>query len=740
MSGKENIVKFIKEIPNNIFAGFVVSLVAMPLSLGLALASGAPPMSGIIAGVVGGIVVSILGGSHISITGPGNGLVVAVLVAITTLGAGDMYQGYLLTLAAIVCSGAIILVLAFMKLGKLSNFFPSSAIQGLLAAIGIIILSKQFHIMVGDMEAQGTTIELLLSIPTAIYKGLTNAYIAPAAIAGLISLFIMVYYAKIRNKYFQLIPAPMWIVVISVGLAYIFENHIGVEHPIPQEFFLKIPADVFSSFASPDFSKAFTLDFVVATFTITMIASIESLLSIKAIDKLDPQRRRSKVNKDLKAIGLATMISGFLGGLNVVTVIARSSVNVNNNATNRSSNFFQSAFLVAFILLFTKQLQHIPFPALAAILVYTGYKLASPAIVKKILEIGKEQVVIFLVTLIATLLTSIVMGIVIGILITLLIHIYLTQSFTLFFNNLRTSNVEMVNNGDGKIHLTVKHFCSFLNFFRLKKTLDTVKTNQTVVVDFLQSRFVDHTVMENMREYQQTFDKNGGSFELIGLDLHKAESEHPSALRRALEYVHFMPDERKMTQRQILMAQYFTDIGWAFTYSRQYQLFFLSRFNYFRTRQVDHLYNIGQDKKDVFKFFDIEYSEGAFIAEEALHASMVYINCDKEIPAFTLSKVDLYEKLHYLSNYKEIHLQSFRDFAERFSLRGNNIMAIRRFFNDELILYFESNNYYHIESNGQGGLLIMDKERQSGVGEIKAMVDFAIRLEAVISKEVKSEK
>lgn len=740
MSKKEALGPFIKSLPSNIFAGFVVSLVALPLGLGLALASGAPPISGVISAVVGGVVVSIFGGSNVTITGPGNGLVVAVLASITLLGGSDMYQGYLYTLAAIICSGALILLLAFANLGKLSNFFPSSAIQGLLAAIGVIILGKQFHIMVGDMEATGSTIELLLSIPKAVLAGFSNEYTLPAAIAGSTSLAIMVFYSKIRNKYFQLVPAPMWIVVLSVGLAYFFENRIGVDHPIPDEFFVRIPENVFSNFPRPDFSKVFSGDFLMAVFTITMIASIESLLSIKAVDKLDPQKRRSNVNKDLKALGIATILSGFVGGLNVVAVIARSSVNVNNNGNNRSSNFFHSAFLVIIILLFSTQLEHIPFPALAAILVYTGYKLASPAIVQKISEIGPEQVFIFFVTLLVTLFTSLITGIIVGILVTLLTHMYLTKSPLLFLKNITTNNIETFYEQDGKLHITVKYFSSFVNFFRLKKVIDAIDPRKEIIVDFLQSSFVDHTVMQSMWDYEQVFDKNGGDFEVVGLDLHNAESEHPSSLRRALEYVHFVPDNSKRTKRQSLIADFCKDIHWEFDHRNEYHMYFLADFDYFRTRQVDHLYNIGNDKKHIFKFFDIEYSEGVFITAENLHASMIYIDTRMKIPKFNLSKVDLYERFHYLGTYKDIKFKSFRDFAQRFSLKGNNLRQIRKFFDEDLVLFFESNNYYHVESDGKGGLLIMDKERHSGVGEIKAIVDYAIRLEAVINRTSSIEK
>jgi carbonic anhydrase len=365
---------FVNDIPKNLFSGFVVSLIALPLGLGLAIASGAPPSSGIIAAIVGGTVVAIIGGSNVTITGPGNGLVVVILGAITTLGEGNMQQGFLYTLAAIVISGVIMIILGFLRLGSLGDFFPGSAIQGMLAAIGIGIFAKQIHVMFGNLEAKGSIIELLIQIPEGI-KVLINTENSSMFYAGLVgigSLLIMIFYSKIRNRYFQLIPAPMWIVVLSVGMYYYFELVSSSPYPIDKSLLIALPNDILSNFAFPDFGKVYHVDFINAVIAITLIASIESLLSIKAVDKLDPLKRRSNINKDIRALGLATVISGFLGGLNVVTVIARSSVNVNNKGTNRSANFFHATFLVAFILLFATELRKIPLPALAAILVYTG--------------------------------------------------------------------------------------------------------------------------------------------------------------------------------------------------------------------------------------------------------------------------------------------------------------------------------------------------------------------------------
>ena len=387
MTKKSPIRTFVGELPRNIFSGFVVSLVALPLGLGLALASGAPPISGIIAAIVGGLVCTILGGSNVTITGPGNGLVVVILSAITILGEGNMYEGYLYTLAAIIISGALMFILGVLRLGSLSNFFPSSAIQGMLAAIGIGILAKQIHVMLGNLKATGSILELLYFIPAdlLIFIKTADKSVFYAGSVGIVSLLIMVFYSKIRNKYFQLVPAPMWIVLVSIGMYYYFEMFSTETYPITDQYMINLPDKIFGEFPQPNFTKLFTYEFFSAVIAITLIASIESLLSIKAVDKLDPEKRRSNVNKDIRSLGIATVISGFLGGLNVVTVIARSSVNVNNRGSNRSANFFHAAFSCCFYCyyLLAELRQHSIMPALAAILVFTGYKLASPENIRK---------------------------------------------------------------------------------------------------------------------------------------------------------------------------------------------------------------------------------------------------------------------------------------------------------------------------------------------------------------------
>ncbi|WP_340156278.1 SulP family inorganic anion transporter [uncultured Winogradskyella sp.] len=731
MSPKPNKLKaFFKALPKNIFSGFVVSLIALPLGLGLAMASEAPPISGIIAAVVGGVVVSIFGGSNVTIAGPGNGLVGVLLVAITTLGLESAY-------AAIICSGILLAVLGFLRMGKLADFFPSSAIQGMLAAIGLIILGKQFHIMLAHKIKRADTIDYLIEIPFTINDALhyDKTGLIYAAAAGILSLIIMVFYPKIRNKYLQLIPAPMWIVILSVGFSYYFELVAHETNPISSLYMISgIPEfkDIIAQLPTVNFGKAGTFPFWSSVLALTLIASIESLLSIKAVDKLDPEKRRSNVNLDLKALGLATIGSGFLGGLNVVTVIARSSVNVNNNASNRSSNFFHATFLVIFIVLFSTQLTRIPLPALMAILVFTGYKLASPTTIKRIFSIGKEQVIIFLVTLFVTLKVGLITGILSGVIVTFLIHIVINKSASLFFRNVLKPNVLMYQEQDnGNYYVSVKHFCSFLNFYRLKEKLDAVPENSDVIIDFSLCKFVDHTVMENLNNYRDLFIKRDGHFDVIGLDLHDSDSKHPFALRRLLPVPGIL--KSGLTKRQNTLEDFAQNYELSYDSKNEKETHFLDKFHFFRTKTIGHIYNKLTTKNDAISIFDIEFSEGEFIAKETIRTTMLYMTLDKNIPKFTLDREGFLEKVYALAGYKDIPIQEHSDFNKRFYLLGENETAIKSLFNDEITHFFESNPYYHVESNGKC-LLVFSKERLASTKEVKALFDYGKRLKQAISK------
>ena len=737
MNNTTPLKQFLGGLPKNIFSGFVVSLIALPLGLGLAIASEAPPIAGIIAAIAGGMVVSLLGGSHLTITGPGNGLVIVILSAIVGMGEGDLYQGYLYTLAAIMLSGLLLFIFGVFRLGALSEFFPTTALQGMLAAIGVGILAKQFHVMLGFTDVKGNTINQLVLIPNSIKNLLSNpsSDIILASAIGVLSLAFLFLYARVRNSVFQLIPAPMWVVIASIGVMYYYDLVLKTPEVLGSNLMITLPDNLMASLPSPDFGKILTSDFMGYTISITLVAVIESLLSIKAVDKLDPLKRRSNINKDLRALGIATGVSGFFGGLNVVTVIARSSVNVNNGGNNRSANFFHAAFLVVFILLFAKQIQKIPMPALAAILVYTGYRLATPENLLRIYKVGKEQAIIFLTTLVATLMTSLTTGILLGILTTLLVHIVLNKSGVLFSRNWLKPNVLMyLEEETGNYYVSVKNFCSFLNFFKLKAKLDEIPPSAHAIIDFSLCEFVDHTVMEGLNDYSRSFSRQGGFFEIIGLDVHEAKTEHPFAIRKSLPESSLLNFQISLTKRQKLLQKLSTILDWNYLPDPISNYDDLERFFYFKTKWINFRYNNLESKNKEFLLFDLSYSEGAFIAKEDLRSTFLQIKVPKKMPVFALDKENFMTTILHLSGMHDIDFKKNPDFSRRFYLRGEDEKAIRAFFTDDLIYFFESDPTFYLESNGDS-LLIRSKERLASIQEIKQILAFAEELLKILENK-----
>ncbi len=733
MSQKTNkFIVAVQSLPSNIFSGFVVSLIALPLGLGLAMASDAPPMAGVISAIVGGIVVSVLGGSYVTIAGPGNGLVGVLLVAISTLGLQDAY-------AAIICSGFLLIILGYLRLGKLADFFPSSAIQGMLAAIGLIILGKQFHIMLGNRVVLDNNLEYLAAMPKAVINvfSYSDTGIIAACLAGILSLGILMIYPKLRNKYLQLIPAPMWIVLLSIGFSYYFELILNQPNPISSDYMIRgIPAvdRLVADIPKINFKAANEWMFWSQVLALAIISSVESLLSIKAVDKLDPNKRRSNFTKDIKALGVATAVSGFLGGLNVVTVIARSSVNVNSGGNNRSSNFFHAFFLLVFIVLFSTQLERIPLSALMAILVFTGYKLAAPKNLIKMFTIGKEQLLIYSITLISTLQIGLVAGIVIGTTTTFIIHVLTTKNFELFTRNFLKPNVLMFqeSEGEGQYYVSVKHFCTFINFFRLKAKLDNVPETEVVIVDLSLCEFVDHTVMDSLSAYQELFEKRGGRFEVIGLDTHSADSSHPFAIRKLVPFSGLL--NQNLTKRQIALKSLSEDYDHDYQAKRIHKVGFLESFIFFRSKHLNYIHNLIQSKHDPITAFDVNFSEGEFIAKEVVNTTMVHISMQRQLPVFTLDKDGFLLRLYGVAGFKNISISSPGDFSKRFYLLGENPKDVKAFFNKTVVHFFESNPHFHIESNGKN-LLVFGKERTASIQEITKIINFASRLYQVIQNE-----
>jgi MFS superfamily sulfate permease-like transporter len=730
---------FLANLPNDFKAGFVVSLVALPISIALALASGAPAIAGIISAAIGGVVVAHLGGSYVTITGPGNGLAVITLMAITTLGKGDMVAGYYMALAAIVCSGILMLLLGMVRLGVLADLFPTSAVKGMLAAIGIIILAKQSHVMIGTLDPEGSApIPLLLEFFKSMESLLwANFGHKKSAAVGLGSLLILVLFSRVRAPWFHVIPAPLWVVVFSVSIQWFGTRYTGSSF-FPTEFLVNIPADWMSSWQLPNFQGMNESSFWTAVFSLTFIASIESLLSIKGMDRLDPYKRRSNVNRDLRALGIATIISGILGGLNVVTVIARSSVNVSNGARTRSSNFFQGVLILVFVVFFRDLLTQIPLPALAAILVFTGYKLLNPAQFRNIAEVGLEQLFLFFITLIATLIYGLIVGILIGMVATILVQAFITGAGGDILRYFRWPNTLLYEEEDNKYILNVNYFANFLNYPRLKSKLDNVPNNATLIADFSNTKFVDHTVMEHLSTYVELFEQKGGTLEIVGLEAFVPTSMHPMGVQSRgnrqkarlnearnswlmggqQEAPRLSAKQEKLSAYGILNAMDYLpwpDAQWDAK---------LQAFQYFTYRRIDLITNVLRDEAAGIVAMEVSTHSGEFIVKDSQQMACVVIEPNAgNLPEFILDRERIFERLAQYAGIRDVQV-GHEKFDQRFKLRGPKPEAIQKFFTQECIEFLLDHPSFHMESNGHS-LLIFHKERVASVSEFKLMVSFA---------------
>jgi len=715
----------LKSLSENILPGLVVSLVALPLGLGLALASGAPAMAGIIAAFVGSFVLFFIGGSHVVIAGPGNGLVVITLFAISSLGAGDAFLGYRLTLAAIVASGGILLLLGLFRFGALAEFFPASAIKGMLAAIGLIILSRQIHVLIGvNNPTSESAPALLKEIWQSIQLAWADEASYPAAILGLISLVLLFIIPSRGNTWLGKIPGPMWVISLGMAYSYLCAFYPHIFPAFADNHLLSLPNNLENAIVFPNFSQWATGGFISIAFSLAFIAAIESLLSIKAVDKLDPLRRRSNVNKDLRALGLATILSGLLGGLNVVAVIARSSVNVNNGATERWSNVFHGIFLALFFLIFSSQLQNIPLSVLAAILVYTGYKLTAPSQFRAMAQVGWEELSLFVITYLATLFTNLITGILLGMLATLAVQLFSMGRSTIFFRNLFRPNTLLYEEETHKYHLSVKAFATFLNFLRIKNHLDTISTNSVVIVDFSLTTYVDHSVLEHLHHYKSSFQNGGGHLEIIGLDDLGCSSSHPMANRYPRKF--FEKKGYTLTRRQKALRLFALSREFQFDYHEIDETLGFQNFDYFKFKPINLLRNrlAPQNELDWF-LADVHYLEGDFYGNQVLHATMLCIPLSNAAPLFVIDRESLLDKVAFLAGFKDIVFELHPDFSNRFKVKGDDEAAIKQFLNRAVIEFLEERKSYHIECNGQA-LLIFEKERNATISEIKQLVNFAV--------------
>jgi MFS superfamily sulfate permease-like transporter len=482
---------------NDLSAGIVVFLVAVPLCLGIALASGAPFFSGMIAGIIGGILIGFLSNSHLSVSGPAAGLAAIVLVSINQLGAFETF------LLAVLLAGLVQLLLGFLKAGAIANYIPSSVIKGMLTAIGIIIILKQIpHAFGYDKNAEGD-LKFVQIDGENTFSGLINSISKidlGATLICLISLAILILWERpFFKKKLKLLPGGLVAVSVAVVLNEILLI-TGSSLAIQNGHLVKVPVaasfnEFLGFFTMPDFSQWNNSQVYMVAVTLAAVASIETLLCIEAVDKLDPEKRNTSPNRELIAQGIGNMTSGLIGGLPITSVIVRSSANVNAQARSKLSTIIHGLLLLICVSLIPTVLNKIPLASLAAILLMTGYKLCNPALFRKMFGYGKYQWVPFMVTIIAIVLTDLLTGVGIGLGVSILALLYGNYKNSYFFHKENHKQGEAI-----LIHLSEE--VSFLNKASIKLTLEHLPSNSTVILDAYDAQYIDHDVLELIRDFK----------------------------------------------------------------------------------------------------------------------------------------------------------------------------------------------------------------------------------------------
>ena len=482
-------------------ASIVVFFVAVPLCLGIALASGAPLFAGIIAGIVGGIIVGIASGSPLGVSGPAAGLAVIVLTSIAALGSWPAF------LLAVVLAGILQLIMGFAKAGFIAYFFPSSVIKGMLTGIGLLIILKQIpHALGYDKDAIGddsffqfdgeNTISAIIKAFDVITPG--------AVLIAMISIAILILWDKVltkKHKIFQLIQGPIVVVVLGIVMNYLFQSGT-LNFSLADDQVVRLPVahnltEFFSQFTFPDFSAITNVKVWEVAVVLAIVASLETLLCVEATDKMDPQKRVTPTNRELKAQGLGNIISGLIGGLPITQVIVRSTANISFGGKTKMSAILHGIFLLISAITIAGLLNMIPLASLAAILIMVGYKLAKPALFKQMYKMGWEQFVPFIVTIVAILLTDLLKGITAGLIV---------GGFYALLHSYRNSHhmKEIITTEDGiqTYHLVLAEEVSFFNKANVVKELDEIPANSKVIIDFSKSKSVAHDVLELIKDYE----------------------------------------------------------------------------------------------------------------------------------------------------------------------------------------------------------------------------------------------
>lgn len=693
-----NFKEFVNSLKINykydVVSGFIVSLIALPLCLGVASASNFPPVMGVLTAIIGGAIIGLISGSELAIKGPAAGLIVIVAGAVEEYGRGDLNTGYLLTASLIAVTGVMQFVLGYLKIGKYADFIPSSVIHGMLAAIGIIIISKQIHLLIGisPTELKGLKpLDLIKKVPESLLH--LEWHIS---VIGIISLLILFFVPRIKNPFIKAFP-PFLIVIISsiifAQLLHLSDENYRFYNPLINPGELKLNF-AFDPAIFDGNNIVITLKYF---FLLTIIGTIESILTVKAVDLLDPLKRNANYNQDVMAVGIGNVIAGLFGALPMISEVARSSANINNKAITRLSAIVHGIFLMIFILIFSSVIQLIPVAALSSILIFVGFKLANPKDFIKSFGISAEHFLVFVTTIIITLMEDLLIGVLAGMLLKIVINYIRSNEFKkLFIAEYKIEHDEL------STIVYIKNVGVFTNWLQIKNMLSTIE-NRRIVLDFSQVKLADSAFIENLYRFKEVYK---GEISFRGFSELRPIKSHPYSMRLSTDQEEVI--KVLLSHNQKKLKAYCEEAGFLISFTTSVPKNYLYEFKSLRHSdlRLTEVYIKGTVSDARFEYIEAIIYDSVDMIEYKLNGFI--IDVEKGWPKFKLmaeSKLDTVIEI-FIRN--QVEFNDYPVFNKKYSVYSRERDKVKNSFTSDLIKFFESCEIGDrvLDSNGSGKVLI----------------------------------
>jgi len=698
----------------DLLSGFIVSLIALPLCLGIASASSFPPIAGILTSILGGLIVGFISGSELSIKGPAAGLIVIIAGAVEEFGRGNIQEGYILTTSLVALTGLAQIVLGAFKIGKWADFIPSSIIHGMLAAIGIIIISKQIHLLIGITPAAlkgKDPLALIEEIPKSF--GHLEGHIS---IIGILSLALLYFLPKIKNPLIKAIPPFLIVIVFSIIFAQFF--HLSNQR---YKFYNPLidPGKLsFNFFFSPGIFSAANIGITIKYFfLLTIIGTIESLLTVKAVDLLDPHKRTSNYNKDVIAIGIGNLLAGLLGAMPMISEVARSSANINNKAYSRLSNIAHGAFLFLFVLIFVNLIKLIPVAALSSILIFVGLKLANPRDLIKAYKVSREHFIVFFATLVVTVCVDMLAGVATGIILKIIINFARSgETKKLFRPMIKIASSER------QTIIILDTVAVFTNWLAIRKILVLEKDKKTVV-DFSNVNLVDSSFIENITRYKELAQDK---ITLKGFQELAPVKNHPYSMRvrntgEQMITIQLNPSYQKL-------KAFCGENNLIVSFSTVIPVNYFESFKSFRHTDLKHtkVYVTGNIAGLKFEYIEGEVYDSVDMLE--FHLNIFSVDFGKQaVPRLMMQRESKLDTVIEFLIKNQVVFEKHPVFNSMYSVYSRDKEAVYDFFQEAAITYFEKNDLKDkiIEGDGKNKILICNDSQHSAAENLAQLLEIA---------------